>query len=81
MLGLFAFGGWLFAMPLLFFGFALLIFFMVFWIWMLVDCIMNQHLSGGERLLWALLIFFLHTIGAVIYFFVARSRKRTAVAT
>jgi hypothetical protein len=44
----------------------------VFWIWMLVSAIMNPRLSGMERLLWVLVIFFTHILGAIIYFFVGR---------
>jgi hypothetical protein len=46
----------------------------VFWIWMLVDCIRNDRLSSNERVLWALVIFFLHAIGALIYLLVGRTR-------
>jgi hypothetical protein len=46
----------------------------VFWIWMLVDCIRNERLSGNERLAWALVIFFLHVVGALIYFLLGRKK-------
>jgi len=44
-----------------------------FWIWMLVDCVMNKRLSDMQKALWVVLIIFTHIIGALIYFFVGRS--------
>jgi hypothetical protein len=46
-----------------------------FWIWMLVDAIQNQGLTGNERLIWVLVIVFLHFLGALIYFFAGRGKK------
>ena len=57
---------------------ALIVFTTIFWIWMLVDCIRNENIGGTERVLWALAIFFTHCIGALVYFFVARSRAPRA---
>lgn len=44
----------------------------IFWIWMLVNAIMNPRFSGVQRLIWVLVIFFTHFLGALIYFFVGR---------
>ena len=49
----------------------------VFWIWMLVDCIKNPRLTGNERVIWALVILFLHGIGALIYLLVGRNKSLT----
>ena len=46
----------------------------VFWIWMLIDCLMNPRLQGTEKIVWVLVIIFLHWIGAAIYYFVGRRR-------
>ena len=46
-----------------------------FWIWMLVHCLQNQALSGNEKLVWVLVIVFTHFLGAVIYFFVGRTKR------
>lgn len=46
----------------------------VFWIWMLIDCLQNPSLQGSEKIVWVLVILFLHVLGALIYFFVGRSR-------
>jgi hypothetical protein len=49
----------------------------VFWIWMLIDCVKNDGLTGTERVIWALVIFITHFLGAVIYFFVGRPKHST----
>jgi hypothetical protein len=46
----------------------------IFWIWMLIHAITNNGLSGTEKIVWVLVIIFLHFLGALIYFFVGRSR-------
>jgi hypothetical protein len=46
----------------------------VFWIWMLVDAIANPRLSGTEKIVWVLVVIFLHFLGALIYFFAGRRR-------
>jgi hypothetical protein len=43
----------------------------IFWIWMLVDCL-TSDLPSGEKLIWALVIIFLHFIGALIYYVAGR---------
>ena len=55
---------------------ALLLF--VFWIWMLIDAIKNRWLTSTERIVWVLVIVFLHWLGAVIYFFAGRQKWRGA---
>ena len=46
----------------------------VFWIWMLIDAIQNPTLVGNQRIVWVLVIIFLPCIGALIYYFVGRSK-------
>lgn len=46
----------------------------VFWIWMLIDAIKNPALSSVQKIIWVLVIIFLHALGALIYFLVGRSR-------
>jgi cytochrome c oxidase assembly factor CtaG len=45
----------------------------VFWIWMLIDAIKNPRLDGTQRIVWVLVIIFLHALGALIYFLAGRS--------
>lgn len=40
----------------------------IFWLWMLIDCIRNET-DGTQRIIWALVIFFLPCIGSLIYLF------------
>ena len=44
----------------------------LFWIWMLID-VLTSAMEGTEKILWFLVVFFLHFLGALIYFFVRRS--------
>jgi len=46
----------------------------VFWIWMLVDCIKNTRLSDTEKIVWVLVIIFLHALGALIYMLAGRDK-------
>ena len=48
----------------------------VFWIWMLVDCLKNEPSEGNDKLIWVLVIVFLHFIGAAIYYIVRRPERR-----
>lgn len=52
----------------------------IFWIWMLIDCL-TSSLATPEKVLWFCVIFFLHVLGALIYFFVARTGGRHRLAT
>jgi len=47
----------------------------IFWIWMMVDALVNEP-TTGEKLLWFLVIFFLYVIGALIYLLVRKSQRR-----
>ena len=49
----------------------------VFWIWMLIDAIQNKGLTDGEKIGWVLAIVFLHIIGAILYYFIGRSKRNT----
>jgi len=46
----------------------------VFWIWMLVDCIKNTRVSDTEKIVWVLVIIFLHALGALIYMLAGRDK-------
>ena len=43
-----------------------------FWIWMLVDCLMNEPSEGNDKLIWAMVILFVTGLGAIIYFLARR---------
>jgi hypothetical protein len=44
----------------------------IFWLWMLIDAL-TSNMDPMEKVLWFLVIFFLHLIGAIIYYAVKRS--------
>ena len=46
----------------------------IFWLWMLIDAIVNEP-AGTEKVVWVLVILFLHLLGALIYFIVRRSGR------
>jgi ABC-type multidrug transport system fused ATPase/permease subunit len=50
------------------------LFLTAFWIWMLVDCAVNEP-SSTEKIVWVLVILFAHGIGALIYFFARRPTR------
>jgi hypothetical protein len=52
----------------------------IFWLWMLVDALINEP-TTNEKILWFLVIFFLHILGALIYFFVRRTKRGRASLT
>ncbi len=39
-----------------------------FWIWMVVDCATKEP-SGSDKIVWILVIIFLHWLGGIIYLF------------
>jgi hypothetical protein len=47
----------------------------LFWLWMLIDCLKNPALQGAEKIVWVLVIVFLHSLGALLYFFMGRSKR------
>ena len=51
----------------------------VFWLWMLIHAITNKGLTDTERIVWVLVIIFVHFIGALIYFFVGRPKETGAI--
>jgi hypothetical protein len=46
----------------------------VFWVWMLIHAITNRGLDSVEKLIWVLVILFLHFLGGLIYFFIGRPK-------
>ncbi len=58
---------------LLFFGIAGT----VLWIWMLIDCAVNEPSTGNDKIVWILVIVFAHGLGALIYL-IARRPARMA---
>ncbi|HZS44045.1 MAG TPA: PLDc N-terminal domain-containing protein [Blastocatellia bacterium] len=47
----------------------------IFWIWMLIDCVTNNHIKDNEKLLWVIVLVFSHLIGSILYFFIVRQKR------
>ena len=47
---------------------------MVFWIWMLVDCLSNEP-SGNDKIMWVVVILLTHWLGALLYYFIRRPQR------
>ena len=56
------------------FGVILALAAIVFWVLMLIDCLQNPRLTGTERLIWVLVLIFLHLLGALLYLLIGRAR-------
>ncbi len=50
----------------------------LFWLWMLIDVLVSNR-PTNEKILWFLVVFFLHLIGAVAYFVIARRSGSAAL--
>jgi hypothetical protein len=49
----------------------------VFWIWMLISAIQNNGLTGTEKVIWVLVIIFLHFLGAFLYLLLGHPKRLT----
>jgi Phospholipase_D-nuclease N-terminal len=47
----------------------------IFWIWVLVDCLLKEPSEGNDKVAWVLFILFVPLIGAAIYYFVRRPER------
>ena len=48
---------------------------LVFWIWMLVDCLTKEPSEGNDKIIWVLVIVLLNWLGALIYLCVRRPER------
>lgn len=48
---------------------------LIFWVWVLADCLLKETKEGTEKLVWAIVIVFTFVIGAGIYYFGRRGRR------
>ena len=63
-------------LPLLYFELGLLA--MVFWVWMLVDCAINESSTGNDKLVWVIIVIFTHVLGDL---FIRRPRRLLEMGT
>ncbi|HEY8965066.1 MAG TPA: PLD nuclease N-terminal domain-containing protein [Candidatus Methylacidiphilales bacterium] len=47
----------------------------IFWIWALIDCLSKESHRGYAKIVWFLVIFFLHAVGAAVYVFLRRPER------
>ena len=52
----------------------------MFWIWMLVDCATRKSSEGNDKVVWIIIIIFTNFIGALIYLFVKRPKRKAELA-
>jgi phosphotransferase system glucose/maltose/N-acetylglucosamine-specific IIC component len=48
----------------------------VFWLLMLVDCLLYEPSQGSGKIVWTIVIVALNVLGALLYFFIERPRLR-----
>lgn len=47
---------------------------MVFWVWMLIDCVQRDFKKDSDKIVWVLLMLFLGVIPSIIYYFVVKRK-------
>jgi uncharacterized membrane protein YphA (DoxX/SURF4 family) len=52
----------------------LVIFCIVFWFWMLIDCLQRKKFE--DKLIWVLILVFLNLIGAILYYFLVKHKEK-----
>lgn len=51
----------------------------VFWLWMLVDCLKRDFKGDYDKVVWVLVMIFLHLLGALVYYFVVKVPNKKSV--
>jgi hypothetical protein len=51
----------------------------IFWIWVLIDCLVKEPSDGNDKVAWTLFIIFVPLIGSLVYYFVRRPERIKAV--
>ena len=64
------------ALPIMMFAGLVALVGTVFWIWMLVDCAMNEKNEGNDKIVWIIIILLTHLLGAIIYYLVRRPQRK-----
>ena len=47
----------------------------ILWIMAIIDCAKNESPVGNDKIVWLLVIIFLHLIGAAVYYLVRRPQR------
>ncbi|HZT99354.1 MAG TPA: PLD nuclease N-terminal domain-containing protein [Ktedonobacteraceae bacterium] len=48
---------------------------LIFWLWVLVDCLTKEPSEGNEKVSWTLFILMVPVIGALLYYFIRRPER------
>ena len=48
----------------------------VFWLWMVVDCLKKDFKKDMDKLVWVVVLLFAHVVGAFLYYFLVKAKKR-----
>ena len=62
------------------FVFLFVVLLFIFWIWAIIDCL-RSNLSASQKLLWLVVIFFFHFIGALLYFIFSKIKSEGIMKT
>ena len=54
-------------------------FLFAFWLWMIVDCLKREFKRDIDKVVWVLVLIFLHLLGALVYYFVVKVPSRNSV--
>ena len=52
------------------------LFLLVFWLWMLVDCLKRDFKRDTDKIVWIIVLIFLHLLGAIVYYFVVKVAEK-----
>ncbi|HUO09557.1 MAG TPA: PLD nuclease N-terminal domain-containing protein [Phycisphaerae bacterium] len=47
----------------------------IFWIMMIIEIVQREPSEGNDKIIWLLVVIFLHWLGALIYFLVRRPER------
>jgi type VI protein secretion system component VasK len=52
----------------------------IFWLWMFVDCLVREDFRGqNDKIVWVLVLLFTSLLGAILYYFLVKARKKKAI--
>ena len=55
---------------------AAVLFLFIFWLWMLVDCLKRDFKRDTDKIVWIIVLIFLHLLGAIVYYFVVKVAEK-----
>jgi len=47
----------------------------LFWLWALALCLTDKHASDTDKVLWFVVVFLLHCVGAMLYVLVRKGKR------